>query len=342
MEKQTVYITKYTLSPLFEKTLKLLKPTWKSSLISSAILMAPLAVMYGLFMQYFMSAYFNFLQKIIDNGESAFSGLASSMVGQLLPLSGFVLVFGLLSGIIESYAAGVVSRNGFRCASGESPTWQGLMLEVLRGKLGSLVVFYILETLILIGVAIVLAIPIGILIGVAVATKSIVAPILLGLLLYLVLIAVLVALALVFRFGPTVIVNEDIGGAAAISRCFALIKGEFFRVLGISILFSLALSFALNIVLMPFTFLASIPMYAKMFQSGFGGAESDPSTMMSSMRDLFSGMGPLLGISFGLSSILSYLVHPLFITLFYIDLRVRKGDLSDAAAYTDLSGQGQA
>jgi hypothetical protein len=339
MEKHTVYITKYTLSPLFEKTLKLLKPTWKASLVSNLILFIPLSIVYIFYMQNLLRIYFDFLPNILNTTSSGETiDNMTMLTGQMLPLMGFSLVYSLISGIIGTFAFGVVSRNAFSCASGETPHWKGLMLETL----GSLVVFYILQTLIMIGLSMVVAVPIGILIGLVSLSKAAVAAVLLIMLLYLVLIVALLCLSNILQFGPSIIANEDISGSRAIVKCFALAKGEFFRILGISTLFSLAFSFALSLILTPFMFIAFIPFYTKLFQSVSNGAESDPSAMFRMMRDSFLSSGPLFGIIFAINYIASYTISPLFTTLFYIDLRVRKGEIADAAQFADLSGQGQA
>jgi hypothetical protein len=343
MEKNTVYITKHTLSPLFEKTLKLLKPTWKASLLSNLILFIPLSIVSIFYMQNFMRIYFDFLQNFFNNASSGETMDNMSMVfGQMLPLMGFSMVYSLISGIIGTFAFGVVSRNAFCCASGETPHWKDLMLETLRNKLGSLVVFFILQTLIMIGLSMVIAVPVGILIGLVSVSKAAVAVVLLIVLLYFVLIVAFLCLSNILQFGPSIIANEDISGSRAIVKCFALAKGEFFRILGISILFSLAFSFALSLILTPFMFIAFIPFYTKLFQSVSNGAESDPSAMLKMMRDSFLSSGPLFGIVFAINYIASYTISPLFTTLFYIDLRVRKGEIADAAQFADLSGQGQA
>jgi hypothetical protein len=343
MEKHTVYITKHTLSPLFEKTLKLLKPTWKASLLSNLILFIPLSIVTIFYMQNFLRIYFDFLPNVLNNASSGETiDNMAMLTGQMLPLMGFSLVYSLISGIIGTFAFGVVSRNAFSCASGETPRWKDLMLETLRGKLGSLVVFYILQTLIMISLSIVIAVPIGILIGLVGVSKSAVAAVLLIMLLYLVLIVALLCLSNILQFGPSIIANEDISGNRAIVKCFALAKGEFLRILGISTLFSLAFSFALSLILTPFMFIAFVPFYMKLFQSISNGAENDSSAMIQMMRDSFLSSGPLFGIIFAINSIVSYMISPLFTTLFYIDLRVRKGELADAAQFADISGQGQA
>jgi hypothetical protein len=342
MEKQTIYITKYTLSPLFEKTIKLLKPTWKASLVSCAIVFVPLAVLSGFFIQYFFSAYFTILGQIIGLTKESASADPWKMLAPLIPMLGLAFGFSFISGIARVFVQGIVSRNAFRSASGESIGWKALMLETLRAKFGSLVVFYILESLILIGGLLILAMVATGIIVLLVVIKAYVAAILLGILFYLLLFFAFFCIAYVFQFGPSVVVNEEIGGGEAIARCFKLIKGDFFRVLGISLLFGIALSLAINLVISPFEFAALIPFYVKIFQMSSAISDSGAAEMLQLMRDAFSGTGFLFGILSGLELILSGMINPLFSTLFYVDLRVRKGELPDAAEFADIAGQGQA
>lgn len=337
METQTVYVTKHTLSTLFEKTLKLLKPTWKPSLIICAVLYVPIAVATAFFMQ----SYIGFMIDLVNMAEGL-DGAPLALLGRMLPFLGFVLLYALLAGIVETFASGVLSRNAFRSATGEAPGWKELMLETLRGKLGSLVAFFFLQGLIGVGVVLVFAVLISLAVVVGTIAKMVVLSVLLTILFYLALILALVAMQYVFQFGPAIIVNEDSGPGAAIARSFSLLKGEFFRVVGISILFGMALSLALSMVTMPLQFASLAPFYAKFLQAAMNGASSDTSSILLEMADAFKGFGFLYGLLIAVQSILSGMVHPLFTTLFYLDLRVRKGELADAATFSDLSGQGRA
>lgn len=342
MEKQTIYITKYTLSPLFEKTIKLIKPTWKASLVSCAIVFLPLAVISGFFFQYFFSAYFSILEQIVGLSSEGSSADPWRILAPLIPMVGLALGFGLISGILRTFMQGVVSRNAFRSASGESLGWKALMLETMQTQFGSLVVFYILESLILAGGLLVLSIIATGIIVLLVMVKAYIAAVLLGILFYFGLLFAIFCFAYIFQFGPAAIVNEDIGGGKAIARCFKLVKGEFFRILGISILFGLALSLAVNLVLSPFEFAAIIPFYMKVFQMAADSSSGNAAEIFRTMREAFSGTGYLIGLLSGLELILTGMINPLFATLFYVDLRVRKGELPDAAAFSDIASQGQA
>lgn len=334
MEKQTVYITRHNLSEIFEKTLKLLKPTWKPSLIVCAILYVPVAAATAFFIQ----SYLGFCLDLIKTADSLAEN-PMAILGTFLPFMGFGFVYGLVAGIVSMFAEGVVSRNAFRCASGETPGWKDLILEVLRGKLGSLIAFLFLQGLVIAGVATVFCVVLVLVVLLATVGKLVALAILLGVLLYLGMIFVLIGIQYVFQLGPSILVNEDIGPGRALGKCFSLVKGEFFRVFGISILFGMALSLALSMVTMPLQFASLAPFYGKLLESAMNGSGGDPSEILMEMSEAFKGFGVLYGVLVAVQSVLSGMVQPLFGTLLYIDLRVRKNELPDAASFSDLSGQ---
>ncbi len=110
--------------------------------------------------------------------------------------------------------------------------------ERLRGRLLALIGFTALEA---IGAIVLIAIAVVTIVGVAAAangaTASVIgAPLVLG------LIALLVYLGTMLSFAPPLIVLERLGVFPAIMRSFALVKNDFWRVLGIRLLATLVAS----------------------------------------------------------------------------------------------------
>jgi hypothetical protein len=327
MSKPTVYLTRHTLSSLFEDSLKLLKPTWKQSLIANAIIYVPIAVISAFFFQ----TYFNTLLDIMRMSESGAPD-AGQILGKFLPFLGFVLVYAAIAAIAGSYATAVVSRNAFKAASGEAAGWRSLMAEVLGRKFGRLVSLLVVETLVLFGACLVATVLLTLFIVLATLKIAVVLFVILAVLGYLALIFLLVAAQTVLQLGIPAVANEDISGPAAFAKCFTLAKGQFWRLLGISILFSLALSFAMSMVTMPLQFASIAPFYAKILESALGDSAPNSSELLMEMSMAFKNMGVFIALLMAVQSVLQGMVEPVFSTLFYVDLRVRKGDLEDKAA----------
>ncbi len=336
MGKDTSYITRYTLSSLFEKSLKLLKPTWKNSLIAGAIVYVPVAAISAFFFQ----GYFSILIDIMKFSNADSPELGAFFL-KTIPFFAFILVYSAIVGIAGSYATAVVSRNAFRCASGETPSWKELMGEVFNGKFGKLVVFLLLESLIITGAIVVFTLLITLGIVLASLGKLVALMVFIVIIAYIGLIFTAIAAQMIFQFGPAIIANEDVSGGAAIGKCFRLVKGQFWRVVGIGLLFSMALSFALSMVTMPLQFASIAPIYVKIIESAMSGAQADSTELLLEMSEAFKSMGFLMGLLFAVQYLVTNIIQPIFITLFYVDLRVRKGELADAAEFSDLSAPPQ-
>ena len=121
--------------------------------------------------------------------------------------------------------------------------------ERLRGRLLALIGFTALEA---IGAIVLIAIAVVTIVGVAAAANGatafvIGAPLVLG------LIALLVYLGTMLSFAPPLIVLERLGVFPAIMRSFALVKNDFWRVLGIRLLATLVASVISAAVSVPFS-----------------------------------------------------------------------------------------
>jgi hypothetical protein len=113
------------------------------------------------------------------------------------------------------------------------------------------------------------------------------------------------------------------------------VKGNVFRVLGISILFYVGLSFAVSLMTMPLQFASIAPLYAQLIQSMLSG--SGGSDFLGEYMNAVRTMAIPMALAMAVSSVISGIVQPLFQTLLCVDLKVRAGELPDAAEFSDLA-----
>jgi len=186
----------------------------------------------------------------------AASGIGTTVAGVLSTI--------LLSGLLTV----VVGRAVFGAGITIGEAWQRF-----RPRLWALVGFTVLET---IGAIVLIAVVVLIIAGVAVAGGGLMA-FLVGAPLVLALIATLVYLGTMLTFAPAAIVLERRDIISSIKRSFTLIKGDFWRVLGIRLLATLAANLVAGAVAIPFSLSGQIMLV---------GSASTTATMLALM--LFS------------------------------------------------------
>ena len=185
----------------------------------------------------------------------AFTGEMAQAIASDEPTAGMVMswaasgvgttVAALLSAILLSgLLTVVVGRAVFGAGITIGEAWQRF-----RPRLWALVGFTVLET---IGAIVLIGVVVLIIVGVTVAGGGLVA-FLVGAPLVLALIAALVYLGTMLTFAPAAIVLERRDIISSIKRSFALIKDDFWRVLGIRLLATLAANLVAGAVAIPFS-----------------------------------------------------------------------------------------
>ncbi len=168
--------------------------------------------------------------------EAILASSASGIAGALATALSGILLSGMLTVVIGRavFGAGITI--------GEA--WQRL-----KGRLLTLILFAILE-----GVGVILLIVVGVLvIAVVAAAANGVAAVIVGIPVVLGLIAGLAYLLTMLSFTPPLIVLERLGVFPSIARSFALVKNDFWRVLGIRLLGALVAAVIASAVAVPFS-----------------------------------------------------------------------------------------
>ncbi len=332
MKKQPVYVTRHDLSSLFEKSLTLIGPTWKASLPAVAIIYAPIAALTALFFVY----YFQYIGSI---GEFTNAEQPAEFLVKSLGFMGITLLYSVVSSIGGSIAECLVSRNAFMAATGERASWTKLMREIALGKFGKIFLLNLLQGLVVVGLVVALAVVVSV--GIILIALEGAAAIIGGI---ITIIGVLVGYLAIFmaRYLLTVafpvLANEELGAGGAFSRTFKLLKGNAWRVFGVSVLFSIALSLGVTMVCTPLSIAVIIPFIANL-QDFAGAMSGEVEQVYQAMADIGRSVLLPLTIIIAVAGVITYCIAPLFRTLLYIDLRVRSGDLPDTAQFSELGAE---
>jgi hypothetical protein len=183
-------------------------------------------------------------------GQSGASEISNSAIIDLVLSSLAGMVTTTLAGIILSgLLTVVVGRAVFGATISMGEAWQRV-----RGRLLPLLGVTALEA---IGAAVLIAVVAG-LIAVVDQIVGAAAAFIVGALFGVALVALLIYLYTMLSFAPTLIVLERIGVMPAITRSFALVKNDFWRVFGIRLLAVVVAGVVAAAVTAPFSFVGQI------------------------------------------------------------------------------------
>ena len=332
MEKFDNFITKYNLRDLFNKTIKMLKYTWKNSLLLSTAFF----LVFGLFAAFYLPALFGWLADTLRSQEINSDNLLEVFV---LPTIVRFLFFLFVQSLFMVFLRAAISLNTFYIAHGKQIELKDIVLEVLYKKyarllLQALIIFLMLSAIVFGGMLLLIAIS-------GVITNFFSSEVLnqaQGVLEYIVGVPILILfiwILISFFFAPEVVVYRDNKVFDSIKRSFRLVKGNWWRVVGITLLIYLILVFAINIIVNPITFgvgIGSSMNMAEDISMQNAGVEN-----LIAVFSAYSRMTFAFGLSTLLSGVLYHLIFPVFISLLYLDLEVRKGDLTQSEGQSSTS-----
>lgn len=133
-------------------------------------------------------------------------------------------------------------------------------------------------------------------------------------------------------FALTAVAVEDLGPVEALKKSWFIVSGHWWRTLGILIVFGLLSGLAISIVSAPIMFGSMWSQYKELFTViGRTHGQVSP-TYFDNFR---TGMGRMIGMGTGISSLLSLLLTPAFTVVMYFDLRARHDDLPGPQPETD-------
>ncbi len=306
-----------TLSDIFDRWFKLIGATWLRSLILSAILLGPAAIIFAI---------------AIDNGFDEILRMTGQTVDEFDPekmysLVGFLVWFtmGMLIFLAGTVAATVsITITGCSEMSDRPISWQDALRTTFSLRLARVFGMYILEFL---GFGLLIAVPYALLIA-GIAVESLLLGLAGGILIFPALAGV-TYLVVGIAFSVPAIAWEETAIIEGFRRSWALVRGNWWRTLGILIVMSLVVSFAISIIMTPLYIVALWGFFQSYFEmlGSLGNGEPDPAIA----RDMLASFGFAFGVVNAVSSIAQVMVAPLYMVVMYFDLRARRGEFSQPA-----------
>jgi hypothetical protein len=186
----------------------------------------------------------------LTTGDVGQDEISSSATIALLLSSAAGSVTSVLAGIVLSgLLTVVVGRAVFGATMSIGEAWQRV-----RGRLLALLAVTAIEV---VGAALMIAVVVGLVVAVSQIVGG-AAAFVVGVLFGLALVVLLVYLYTMLSFAPTLIVLERIGVAAAITRSFALVRNDFWRVFGIRLLAVVVAGVVSSAVSVPFSLVGQV------------------------------------------------------------------------------------
>lgn len=310
-------IKTFTLNDFFNDTFKLLLPITKKTILPLILLFIPGAMAYG----WGFIGMFQGLMGIMD------MSYGTPDIGTFMPLIvgyGKLFLSLLLYGLAGAAAQIILINHMGSHIFHDRPLEENKAL--FSNYFGRIIVAGILQFLIFLGLTLAFAIVVGILTFLSTLGLS---GLFLGLLvpLYIGFYVLIIWLAYCFFFSPFHIVLEDSKPWESLKKSFVLIKKNWWRFFGIGLLFSLCVSFAVSLVTSPLMMAGMIPSFSQIFTSM--DSYMSETEMLFMMVESFTSVSFLvvLGIMMLISSVAQSIFMNIFYSLFYVDLKVRKGEL---------------
>ncbi len=324
MKTKEQFIQKYSLADIFDKTIKMLKYTWKDSILLSVIGFIP----YGIAMAAALYVYFNTVINLVTHRQNAGGippGAQWELMTPMFIALGLILAASLLYGIVSVFVSGCVSSKAYNRARGRQVTFKETVGYILRQKLGKLLLQLLLLIVIYLGIIVACIISlaiIGVILGFLVKSAAFVTAFMI--VMFLALACIMIWLTISLSFSLQAVVLDDASPAGGLTQSVNLVRGNWWRVFGYNLLLGLVLSFAISLATFPIIMAFILPVYLHAFESILNKSVSatDLAPILQAMRSIY--------IPLALSSFIQacgyMLIMPVFKTLFYIDLKYRRGD----------------
>jgi hypothetical protein len=271
-----------------------------------------------------MDTAFGHIAALIDFDAGDFESMDFTRLFELL----FWFVIGLKIFILGTIAT-TVAITGVSCAemTGKPLPWQDALRLAFAMPFWRIIGQYILLG---IGFGVLIGIPYALIIA-GIAAESVGLGLLGGFLLMAMIPGVIyLSVNFAFIIPATVAENQTVLGA--FRRSWDLVRGYWWRTLGILILMSITVSFAISIIMTPLYVIVMWDFFQAYFDmlGSLGSGEPDPAFA----RDMISSLGFAFGIVNAISSIAQVMVTPLYSVVMYFDLRARKGEFSQSSTPT--------
>jgi hypothetical protein len=299
------------LGDIFNTAIQLIKETFLRNLVIAAVFFVPAGVVISFGFDYFFSLLMKYNETSLPNGAEAASHPEFGNIFLGIFIYTLAITLLIFCTLVVSIGVTFISKtqlNGKRISVKES--FQKIFSITFFRSIGQTLLLGLIFTVIL-GIPIVLFIA---------SDFSNVPIIFIGLIFIL-------FFYIRWYFAFTAIVCDDTTVFESFSKSFYLVKNYWWRTFGLIILISITVQFAISIITTPVSFIVMWGFLSEYFKLIAGGEynQNDPSQTFS----MFSSFGFGLGIIITFSSILQYVITPIFNVILYYDLKIRKNDFED-------------
>lgn len=305
---------------LFKGLIPLCKKTWKPLLI----ILVPVSIIMGYAIAQFYNSIFSLLPAMEQNADME---IVNQLLFAELKLFGLAFIAGLAglacTIIIISALSEDLQPDRPRLSTGDA----------IKAYFSRLLGSVLIQSGIILGVSILFFF----LVGLFTYLSQSLAPvqglfILLIVLLVLAYTGGLIWMVLSFSFSPFHIIIEDEKAWASIKMSTRLVRKHWWRYFGITLLFSMILSFALSMVTSPLVFLGIMPSFSNFLNYSMSNSVDEVEMLLSMMEFLKSGTFiVVMSVVNLIQSFVQMIFMTLFRTMFFADLKVRKKEWEPGA-----------
>lgn len=330
-EQTTSFIQRYTFADFFDRLFRMLRYTWKTSLFGGLTLLAVPSLLIALLIPPALAG----LSEMAVEAQSFDDAQAVRALWAMAGWNGVLVLVAVATGILTKLASLAVAHRTRDAATGRESRWTECIAEAFTSSLWRTIVQTFLKGLMLTAVIVV---PTVIVVIAATLGGGGAAPLAIGM--TLVYIGVTIAsLWIIFSllFSDYAVVFDGARTISGLRKSSQLVRGNWWRVFGISLLLTIALSFATGLITTPIVSASFLPSIGRMLEAGMEGSLTDEAVVR-----LFSnsaGLGVGIAISTMIQQLAVLLFMPVFYSLFYIDLKVRAGELGTSVEDQAYEGQ---
>lgn len=315
-----------TLGDIFSTSFELIKKTFTRNIIIAIVFLIPAGILFAYGIESFFSTISALTKHSINSADDfdidqltlVFKGMGL----YFLAISAFWL--GYQAAVIGIIKIGCTTINGERISINQA--FKKIFSVTYFQSLGQILLIVLIFAAFILAVIIIAAL---MNIGNFILLKFI------GVLLIIAAVVFLIYLIFRWYFILIALINDDLGVIDTFSKSSYVINGYWWRTLGIVILISIAVNFAISIITTPISFVllwGHLAQYFKMM-NGNEQALNDPKLFSGFMKSYFS----FFGIIIILSNFLQLLIMPLFKIVIYYDLKIRKHDIKEPSVESSSS-----
>lgn len=320
MAKPVSYVRTYNLADLFDRTVKMVKGTWKTSVLAGGALVAIPSALFGIALTSMME---RVARLAVNLGPNPGPVAAFRVLGAM----SWIWLAAILAGALYLLAFLAVTHAVRAAVFGGKELPAESVSVALRYSLAAVIGQSLLKGLIIGAITAVPSVFLGLAVGLDGGSPA------LGVLAGITYIAGLVAGVWIWvslLFAPQAVVYDKAGVLGGLRDSMRLVRGSWWRVFGFTVLVQIILSFAVGIITTPLVGVAIIPAVTDMIRESTAGTLTDAEVVEALTS--FGSLGTAASIGMFVQQVLTLLIIPVFYALFFVDLKVRAGDLSSGPA----------